>query len=402
MTTLTDTPPAPPAPAGLTLSLDREVRFGDHQYAFHLRSGQDAWAELAARLASLNADHIFVITDTGVPAVTVRATLAAAGRASPVPPLTVPATEQAKNAGTVVELAAQVIEAGATRSSVVIGLGGGLAGNVAGTVAGWVYRGAPRLVQIPTTLLALSDSVLSLKQAINSPWGKNHLGCYKAPVFVWGHLDILRTLPAAEKRAALCETAKNVLAICPERYGEFAGLLRPGADYSDAELAWIVDLCRTAKQSVMADDPYEAGGALVLEYGHTAGHAAEHLTAHLAEGRLAHGPAIAIGMLVAARVSASLGYLSPADERAHHRLLERNGTALRFPPGLTAEALLGAMRRDNKRGYHSPEPGRIDMVLLDALGRPHTVGGRVLTQVPEDVVLDALRTRTTQPTRSAH
>ena len=68
MTTLTDTPPAPPAPAGLTLSLDREVRFGDHQYAFHLRSGQDAWAELAARLASLKADHIFVITDTGVPA----------------------------------------------------------------------------------------------------------------------------------------------------------------------------------------------------------------------------------------------------------------------------------------------------------------------------------------------
>ncbi|MGH3410317.1 MAG: hypothetical protein ACRDRJ_48650, partial [Streptosporangiaceae bacterium] len=125
MTTLTVTPPAP---AGPTLSLDREVRFGDHQYAFHLRSGQDAWAELAARLADLNADHIFVIADTGVPAVTVRDTLAAAGRASPVTPLTVPATEQAKNAATVVDLAARVIAAGATRSSVVIGLGGGLAG----------------------------------------------------------------------------------------------------------------------------------------------------------------------------------------------------------------------------------------------------------------------------------
>ena len=256
------------------------MRFGDHHYTFHLRSGQDAWAELAARLAGLNADHIFVVADTGVPAATVRATLAAAGRASPVTPLTVPATEQAKNAATVIDLAEQVIAAGGTRSSVVIGLGGGLAGNVAGTVAGWVYRGAPRLVQIPTTLLALSDSVLSLKQAINSPWGKNHLGCYKAPVFVWGHLDILRTLPAAEKRAALCETAKNVLAICPERYGELAGLLRLDAAYSDAELAWIVGLCRTAKQSVMAQDPYEAGEALVLEYGHTAGHAAEHLTGH--------------------------------------------------------------------------------------------------------------------------
>src|ERR1700728_1662049 len=113
MTTLAETHPARaacPAPRE-TLPLDRDVRFGDHHYTFHLRSGQDAWAELAARLAGLNADHIFVVADTGVPAATVRATLAAAGRASPVTLLTVPATEQAKNAGTVVELAAQVIEA---------------------------------------------------------------------------------------------------------------------------------------------------------------------------------------------------------------------------------------------------------------------------------------------------
>jgi 3-dehydroquinate synthetase len=394
MTTLTPTRPATatcPAP-GSTLMLDRDVRFGDHHYAFHLRAGQDAWAELAARVADLNADHIFVITDSGVPDATVRATEAAAGASAPVTVLTVPATEQAKNATTVLELAAEIIAAGATRSSVVIGLGGGLAGNVAGTVAGWVYRGAPRLLQIPTTLLALSDSVLSLKQAINSPWGKNHLGCFKAPVFVWGHLDILHTLPAGEKRAALCETAKNVLAICPERYGELAELLRPEADYSDAELAWIVDLCLAAKQSVMAADPYEAHRALILEYGHTAGHAAEHLSC----GRLGHGPAIAVGMLVAARVSARLGHLSAPGERAHRYLLERNGVAVSFPPGLTAEALLAAMRHDNKRGYQPPEPGRIDMVLLDALGRPHIEGGRLLTQVPEDVVLDALRAYATE------
>jgi 3-dehydroquinate synthase/2-deoxy-scyllo-inosose synthase len=394
MTTLTPTRPAAATcpPPGSTLTLDRDVRFGDHHYTFHLRAGQDAWSELAARVADLNADHIFVITDSGVPDATVRATAAAAAVSAPVTVLTVPATEQAKNATTVLDLAAEVIAAGATRSSVVIGLGGGLAGNVAGTVAGWVYRGAPRLLQIPTTLLALSDSVLSLKQAINSPWGKNHLGCFKAPVFVWGHLDILRTLPAAEKRAALCETAKNVLAICPERYGELAELLRPEADYTDAELAWIVDLCLAAKQSVMAADPYEAHRALILEYGHTAGHAAEHLSC----GRLGHGPAIAVGMLVAARVSARLGHLSAAGERAHHYLLERNGIELRFPPGLTAEALLAAMRRDNKRGYQPPEPGRIDMVLLDALGRPHIEGGRLLTQVPEDVVLDALRACATE------
>jgi 3-dehydroquinate synthase/2-deoxy-scyllo-inosose synthase len=381
-----------PACAVDSLPLDRELRFGGYRYSFYLRAGQAAWAELAGRLAALSADHIFVVTGSGVPDATVNAIKSAAAASAQVTVLTVPATERAKNAATVVDLASQIIGKGATRGSVVIGLGGGLVGNIAGVLAGWVYRGALRLVQIPTTLLALSDSVLSLKQAINSPWGKNHLGCFKAPTFVWGHLDTLGTLPASEKRAALCEAAKNVLAICPHRYDEFAALLRRDAAYSSAELAWVVDLCACAKQSVMAADPYEAHEALILEYGHTCGHAAEHITG----GELAHGPAIGIGMLVAARVSASLGYLSAAGEEAHRRLLDLNGTPLRFPRGLSAEAIVAATRMDNKRGYLPPKPGCIDMVLLDALGRPHHERGQIITQVPEGVVLAALQTRTTQ------
>lgn len=381
-----------PARAVVSLPLDREVRFGGYRYSFHLRAGQAVWAELAGRLGALGADHIFVVTGSGVPGATVNAVTSAASATARVTVLTVPATERAKNSATVVALAAQIIGEGATRSSVVIGLGGGLVGNVAGILAGWVYRGALRLVQIPTTLLALSDSVLSLKQAINSPWGKNHLGCFKAPTFVWGHLDLLSTLPASEKRAALCEAAKNVLAICPHRYDEFAALLRRDAAYTSAELAWLVDLCVCAKQSVMAADPYEANEALALEYGHTCGHAAEHVTG----GELAHGPAIGIGMLVAARISASLGYLSAAGEEAHERLLDLNGAPLRFPRGLSAEAILAAARMDNKRGYIPPKPGRIDMILLDALGQPHAERGHIVTQVPEGVVLAALQTRTTQ------
>jgi 3-dehydroquinate synthetase len=383
-------------PARVSLPLDREIRLGACRYPFHLRAGLPAWAELAARLAALGADHIFLVTDSGVPAGLVGSAAAAAGvdEATPVTILTIPATEMAKNPDTVADLAAQMIAAGATRRSVVVALGGGLAGNVAGTLAGWVYRGALRLVQIPTTLLAMSDSVLSLKQAINSSWGKNHLGCFKAPAFVWGHLDILASLPASEKRAALCETAKNVLAICPQRYDELAALLRPDAAYTEAELAWIVDLCITAKQSVLVNDPYEANEALVLEYGHTAGHAAEHVTG----GALAHGQAIGIGMLVAARASAILGYLSAGAEAAHERLLELNGTRLRFPPGLSADAVLAAMRMDNKRGYLPATAGCIDMVLLNGLGQPRTQGGSVLTPVPEGVVLAALQARTAQET----
>ena len=119
-----------------------------------------------------------------------------------------------------IDLAKQAFTSGATRMSVVFGLGGGLAGNVAGTArAPGSSCAAPRLVHIPTTLLAMSDSVLSLKQAVNSAVGKNHLGCFHAPDLVWSQLDCLATLPAADQvRAALCEAIKNVIAICPERY----------------------------------------------------------------------------------------------------------------------------------------------------------------------------------------
>lgn len=158
-----------------------------------------------------------------------------------------------------------------------IALGGGLAGNVAGLLAGLLMRGV-RLVHLPTTLLAMSDSCLSLKQGTISPLGKNHLGLFHAPAFVWSDLAFLEYLPAREIRSAPCELIKNVLAIYPGQLAEVQSRLRPAADYSQEELAWFIDLCITAKSSVMASDALEKHWALVLEYGHTIGHALELFT----------------------------------------------------------------------------------------------------------------------------
>lgn len=372
-----------PVPSGRWL--EREVRFGDVRYPFHVHSGERSWAELSARLAELEADRLVVITDDGVPAAI---TNEVAGRLSAVADtvvLSIPDGERAKTIDTLDRLAERALRRGVTRRSVVVALGGGLAGNVAGLLAALMFRGL-RLVHLPTTLLGMSDSVLSLKQAVNSRVGKNHLGTFHAPVLVWNHLDFLTTLPRAETQAALCEMIKNVLGICPERYDEVAARLRPGARYTPRELAGFIDLCVDAKTAVMRDDPREKREALVLEYGHTVGHAAELLTG----GALRHGHAIGVGMLVAARVAVLLGLMDAGAERAHRTLLERNGAPTRLPEGLTADEILGVVGRDNKRGYVPPRPGTVDMILLEGLGRPHWVGDNVITQVEEGVVRAAV------------
>jgi 3-dehydroquinate synthetase len=370
------------------VALDREIRFGDVRYPVYVRSGDAAWAELSDLLAALRADRFLLVTDGGVPALAVHAVGQLLEGLAPVTALRVPAGEHAKNLSTVDDLAKEAFTSGATRMSVFVALGGGLAGNVAGLLAHLFLRGA-RLVHIPTTLLAMSDSVLSLKQAVNSDVGKNHLGAFHAPELVWSQLDCLATLAPDQIRAALGEAIKNVIAICPERYGDMAARLRADAVYSQAELAWFIGMCIDAKQEVMAADPHEKGPALVLEYGHTVGHAAELVTG----GTFSHGLAIGVGGLAAARIATMLGVGDPAVEQAHEALLLRGGAPTYFRGDFDADRLMRAIRLDNKRGYIPHRPGCIDMVLLAGLGQPCQADGTLITQVPEDVVCAGIQSR---------
>jgi 3-dehydroquinate synthetase len=384
--------PAEATRAASAVSLDREVCLkaenASIRYPYHVRSGPGAWDEFTGTISGLRADRFLLVMDDGVPAPALDAITLSLQQLAPVTLLRVPAREKDKNIALIEKLAAEAFSDGATRRSVVVAFGGGLAGNVAGLLAHMFLRGI-RLVHVPTTLLAMSDSVLSLKQAVNSGSGKNHLGAFHVPELVWIHLDLASSLPPVQVRSALCEAIKNVVVICPEHYDEMSGRLRATATYSQPELAWFIDMCVAAKQRVMETDPYEKGTALALEYGHTVGHAAEHVSG----GSMPHGLAIGVGGLVAARVATLLGVLDPAAEAAHQHLLERNGAPTTLPPGLTVPRLIETIRKDNKRGYLPPRRGYVDMVLLDALGRPHFSRGNPITQVPEDIVITAIQTR---------
>ncbi|MFD9477518.1 MULTISPECIES: 2-deoxy-scyllo-inosose synthase [Streptomyces] len=376
-----------PQATSTRIKLQQEIRFGPYFYDFVV--GHHAVEDFARRVADFSPHSLFIVTeDNPVLIGYAKQLLPVLEQTAPTHVLTLPGGEVAKRIEGVADLAEQAVELGATRSSCVIALGGGLAGNMAGLLASLLFRGI-RLIHLPTTQLAASDSVLSLKQAVNSGRAKNMIGAFHAPELVWVELEFLRSNSPLHLTSSNCESIKNLLAITPQHIPEMSEMLNPAAEYTLEELARFIELAIAAKQSVMRDDPYERRGALVLEYGHTVGHALELYSG----GRLPHGHAVGLGMLVEALVSHRLGMLGSADVDTHRSLLELNGAPTRYPLGMHddfPDQVCSIIAFDNKRGYARSGPGEVPMVLLSALGTPRVVDGYPLTSVPLDLIRECL------------
>jgi 3-dehydroquinate synthase/2-deoxy-scyllo-inosose synthase len=358
-------------------------------YPIFVRDTPD-WSAFARQIAALEADHLTLIADASLPPEVIASVYAHLSESGiPCLLLSVEVNEQRKTLETALRIASQArSNGGGTHQSCFVSLGGGVLGNVAGLAAALLVRGV-RLVHIPTTLLAATDSILSLKQGVNVPDASGHLiknlvGTFYAPELAFVYLSFWRTLPDQEIRAGLCELVKNVVGIHPERIAEVAALLRPDARYSIEECQRIFALCFAAKQEIMQQDAHEKGPALILELGHTFGHALESHTG------LSHGLAIGLGMLVAARISVARGLLSCAEEAQLLQLLIRNGAPTTLPADLDVDAILNLMRADNKIGYLPQRPGSFVMVLLEHFGRPVMEQGLPLTYVAEAEVRAAI------------
>jgi 3-dehydroquinate synthetase len=370
--------------ATLTAEFDRLIQFGPARFTYYLRIREDA-ATLHQLLAGLDADRFILITDKNAPA---RQVARMHGRLAAVAPCTVRAVApggHAKIRTALMDLADAAIQAGMTRRSVVVGFGGDRAGNVAGLLAALLYQGI-RLVHIPTTLLAMSDSALSRTQSVYSKEGKRLLQTFHAPQFVWADLNHARSLSATEIRSALCEMIKIVLAMVPARFDWAAARLRPDARYTTWELADFVAFCIDSRQRVMAGGPHGAGQPLALDYGHTIGHASELLV----PGGMSHGLATGVGMLAAARVAGELGYLTASGQHAHRVLLGRAGAPAVLPYRVPVKDFLGLLHEDGKPGHRQYRPGTVAMVLLDRLGSLHSAGGSCRTHVPDRIAARAI------------
>lgn len=269
------------------------------------------------------------------------------------------------------------LEAG--RHSVVVALGGGVVGDLAGFVAATWHRGVP-VVQAPTSVLAMADAALGGKTAVDLPGGKNLVGAFHQPWGIYADLETLDTLPDAEFRRGLSEVVKAGVIADARLFARLerrrSALLRR----DPALLESCLGRCLRIKGRVVAADPEEVGLRAVLNFGHTIAHAIELCS----DWTVPHADAVALGMIVEARLAtATVGFPAEEAERVA-RLLGGLGFEVSLTSGLDPDAIVDATRRDKKaRG------GRPRFALPRALGLMGD-GGEVTTEVDPATVREAL------------
>lgn len=238
----------------------------------------------------------------------------------------------------------RLVEHQLDRGSMLIALGGGVIGDLAGFAAAVYMRGIP-YVQIPTTLQAQVDASVGGKTAINHPKGKNLIGAFHQPKLVVIDVDTLKTLPQRDIRAGLIEVIKMGVIRDEPLFERVEERLEAILNLDDTILIEMISQACINKAEIVAKDEKESRLRMVLNYGHTFGHALEALTHY---NRYRHGEAVSIGMNCAARLAANLGMFSETDFQRQRTLLKRVKLPIAFPTNLTPEALCDAMYLDKK------------------------------------------------------
>ena len=350
-----------------------EVALGERRYP--IRVGRGLLGEGAALAALVPGRHALVVTDANVaPHYLGQVQAALAGKQ--LGTLVLPPGEQEKTLARFGEVMAALAALGASRDATVIALGGGVVGDLAGFAAACWMRGV-RFVQLPTTLLAMVDSSVGGKTAVDLPQGKNLVGAFHQPAAVIADTATLDTLPPRELRAGLAEVVKyGALGDEP-----FFAWLEQHADAllarEPAVLAEAIARCCAHKAGIVARDETERGERMLLNLGHTFGHAIETEQGY---GGLLHGEAVAVGMVLAARLSARLGRAPAADAERLAALLARLGLPTTLPPGLAPDALLARMRLDKKA-----LSGTLRLILWRGLGQ-----AEIATDIPDTALLPPL------------
>jgi 3-dehydroquinate synthase len=340
------------------------VALGERSYEIVIGSG--LIDEAGARIARLRPGAaVAIVSDETVAALHLahlERTLAASNiRSSSI---LIPPGETSKNFALLERVVAAILDAKIERGDLVVALGGGVVGDLAGFAAAVARRGVD-FVQIPTTLLAQVDSSVGGKTGINTKHGKNLVGAFHQPALVLADIGLLDTLPAREFRAGYAEVVKYGLIgdatffdwLEKNRAEVFAG--------GPARAHAVAQSCRH-KAAIVGRDERESGERAILNFGHTFGHALETATGF--SDRLRHGEAIALGMVLASRLSAQLGYCGADEERrtAAHFKAAGLPTRLADIPGELpgADALLVLMGQDKK-----VRRGALTFILTRGIGK---------------------------------
>ena len=292
----------------------------------------------------------------------------------------VPVGERAKSFAGLERLIGDLLDAQVERGDIVLALGGGVVGDLAGFAAATLRRGVD-FIQVPTTLLAQVDSSVGGKTGINVAQGKNLVGAFHQPRLVVADTTTLQTLPRRQLLAGYAEVVKYGLIDQPDF---FAWAEANGAALLDGDMALMAQAIATscqAKARIVAADEREAGQRALLNLGHTFGHALEAACGY--SDILLHGEAVAIGMMLAFRLSAKLGLCAGGDGDR----IERHLAAVGLPTSpkaidrrFDAADLIDRMHQDKK-----VTDGRITFVLARGIGQAFLTDAVDLDAVRETV-----------------
>lgn len=320
---------------------------------------------LRARLKKIKGGkpyRVFIVTSPEIWGLWGKRMLASFAKNEQPTVLFIPAGERYKRMRTIESLAEQLAEAGADRDALLVAFGGGVVGDMTGFLAAIYMRGVP-YVQVPTTLLAQVDSAIGGKTGTNLAAGKNLVGSFHHPLAVLADTDVLATLPAAELRAGLQESIKAGVI----RDAKLFAYLERNADAvlrgDTKALTHVVAASVRVKADVVANDEKESGLRMILNYGHTLGHAIEAATGYK---QLLHGEAVGWGSIAATRLGWMRGMITEREAERIIALILRYGPLSEFRA--TAEKLVALTANDKKN-----RSGSLSFVLPRKIGEVEIV-----------------------------
>jgi 3-dehydroquinate synthase len=276
----------------------------------------------------------------------------------------------------------QMVDHGFGRDSAIVALGGGVIGDLAGFVAATFMRGIP-YVQVPTTLLAMVDASIGGKTAVDTPAGKNLVGAFHRPSAVVADLDVLDTLAERQLRAGLAEAIKHGVIADAAYFGRIRDALGGSGGIRGASpiMPELVTRSIEIKGDVVERDEREEGLRKVLNFGHTIGHAIESLS----EYALLHGEAIAIGMVLEARLAERAGIATAGTVAALVDAIERAGLPTAPPREIDPTRIVDVAHSDKKvRG------GALEFALPAAIGQMSGADRGWSTSLPDALVIDVI------------
>ncbi len=294
--------------------------------------------------------------------------------------LTFPAGEQHKTRETKQMLEDAMLEAGCGRDTQLIAVGGGVSCDLVGFLASTFCRGIS-VVYVPTTLMAMVDASIGGKTGVNTPLGKNLIGCFSFPQSVWISVDFLQTLSKEEFLSGMAEVIKHAILT---HESACSWLLQNKALILNQDSTTLISMIEKSihfKNQIVQQDPLESGIRQILNFGHTIGHAIEVYEQY----QWLHGYAVALGMLIEANISMLLGHLAQDNVDNIIVLLKSFGL---FPWSqvlddvAALEPLLKMDKKNKKQNIH--------VVLLEAIGKIHHEEGHYSFSVPSDVILKAI------------